>query len=189
MVAAPVVVSRIGFIQNSQSSVANGTRASLDMSSEPIQEDSPLIFVVDDDKSMRMLLRLAMEQEGYQVLEAQDGAACQAAYQHQKPDAILLDAVMPGMDGFACCRQLRTFTGSSVPVLMITVLDDPDSVEKAFAVGATDYITKPIHWVVLRHRVRYLLQQSQISKQLESTNRELERLACLVASYKETNLL
>jgi PleD family two-component response regulator len=141
--------------------------------------------VVDDDKSMRMLLRLALEQEGYQVLEAQDGTACLAAYQHQKPDAILLDAVMPGMDGFACCTELRRFRGSTVPVLMITVLDDPDSVEQAFAVGATDYITKPIHWAVLRHRLRCLLEQSRLSKQLEQANLELERLACLVASYEE----
>ncbi len=162
--------------------------AGLDMSTDPFQEDSPLIFVVDDDKSMRMLLRLALEQEGYQVLEAQDGAACLAAYQHQKPDAILLDAVMPGMDGFACCTELRTFKDSIVPVLMITVLDDPDSVEQAFTVGATDYITKPIHWVVLRHRLRYLLEQFQLSKQLEAANIKLERLARLKASYEETNL-
>lgn len=158
------------------------------MSSDPVQEDSPLIFVVDDDKSMRMLLRLALEQEGYQVFEAQDGAGCLAAYQDQKPDAILLDALMPGMDGFACCTKLRTFPGFPVPVLMITVLDEPDAVEQAFAVGATDYITKPIHWAVLRHRLRYLLQQSRLSKQLESANLELQRLACLLARYEAKNL-
>lgn len=158
------------------------------MSTNPVQDDSPLIFVVDDDKSMRMLLRVALEQEGYQVLEAQDGAACLAAYKHYQPDAILLDAVMPGIDGFACCTQLRSLPGSTVPVLMITVLDDPDSVEQGFAVGATDYITKPIHWAVLRHRVRYLLQQSLLLKQLEKANRELERLALLVARYEGTGL-
>lgn len=158
------------------------------MSNDRVEEDSPLVFVVDDDKSMRMLLRLALEQEGYQVLEAQDGTACLAAYQHQKPDAILLDAVMPGMDGFACCTQLRTLPDSTVPVLMITVLDDPDAVEQAFAVGAADYITKPVHWAVLCHRVRRLLEQSRLSKQLQSANRKLERLACLVARYEQTNL-
>lgn len=155
------------------------------MSTNPVQKNSPLIFVVDDDKSMRMLLRVALEQEDYQVLEAQDGAACLAAYQNQKPDAILLDAVMPGIDGFACCTQLRTLT-DTVPVLMITVLDDPDSVEQAFAVGATDYITKPIHWAVLRHRVRRLLEQSRLYKQLESANLELERLTSIVARYEKT---
>ena len=136
-----------------------------------------------------MLLRIALEQEGYQVLEAQDGKACLAAYQHRQPDAILLDAVMPVMDGFACCSQLRTFPGGDrTPVLMVTVLDEPDAVERAFAVGATDYITKPIHWAVLRHRVRHLLQQSLLFKQLQSAHRELERLASLVARYEGTNL-
>jgi PleD family two-component response regulator len=159
------------------------------VSTDPVQEDSPLILVVDDDKSMRMLLRLALEQEGYQVLEAQDGEACLATYQHCQPDAILLDAVMPVMDGFACCSQLRTFPGGErTPVLMVTVLDDPDAVERAFAAGATDYITKPIPWAVLRHRVRHLLQQSLLSKQLQSAHRELERLASLVAGYEGRNL-
>lgn len=159
----------------------------LNMSTNPVSENSPLIFVVDDDKSMRMLLRVALELEGYQVLEAQDGAACLQAYENQKPDAILLDAVMLGMDGFACCTQLRT-SGSTVPVLMITVLDDPDSVEQAFAVGATDFITKPIHWEVLRHRVRIMLEQSRLYKQLESANLELERLTQIVARYEGNNL-
>ena len=159
------------------------------MSTDPVQKDSFLILVVDDDKSIRMLLRIALEQEGYQVLEAQDGKACLAAYQHRQPDAILLDAVMPVMDGFACCSQLRTFPGGDrTPVLMVTVLDEPDAVERAFAVGATDYITKPIHWAVLRHRVRHLLQQSLLFKQLQSAHRELERLASLVARYEGTNL-
>ena len=159
------------------------------MSTDPVQKDSSLILVVDDDKSIRMLLRIALEQEGYQVLEAQDGKACLAAYQHRQPDAILLDAVMPVMDGFACCSQLRTFPGGDrTPVLMVTVLDEPDAVERAFAVGATDYITKPIHWAVLRHRVRHLLQQSLLFKQLQLAHRELERLASLVARYEGTNL-
>lgn len=164
------------------------TTLGLDMSTDPFQEDSPLIFVVDDDKYMLMLLRLALEQQGYQVLEAQNGAACLAAYQYQKPDAILLDAVMPGMAGFACCTELRKFKGSTVPVLMIAVLDEPNSVEQAFTLSATNYITKQIPWVVLRHRVRYLLEQLQLSKQLEAANIKLERLVCLMAGYEETNL-
>jgi PleD family two-component response regulator len=71
---------------------------------------------------------------------------------------------------------------------MITVLDDPDAVEQAFAVGASDYITKPIQWSVLRHRLRRLLQQSQIYQHLEAANLELERLNSIVARYEGTNL-
>jgi len=133
------------------------------MSTDLIQDNASLILVVDNDKSMRMLLRLALEQEGYQVAEVSDGESCLAAYQRRQPDLILLDALMPVMDGFTCCTQLQDIPGGNrTPVLMITGLDDPDSVERAFEVGAVGYITKPIHWTVLRHRVRYLIQQSQI---------------------------
>ncbi len=155
------------------------------MSTDVVQQESPLILVVDDDKSMRMLLRLALEQEGYIVLEAEDGEECLAVIQRRQPDAILLDAIMPVMDGFACCSRLRSLQCSDrIPVLMLTVLDEPDAVERAFGVGATDYITKPIHWTVLRYRLRYLLQQSQLYKQLEKANLELQRLGCLVARYE-----
>jgi len=82
------------------------------------------------------------------VLEAQDGEACLATYQHCQPDAILLDAVMP-VDGCSHCGP----SWGAHACVDGTVLDDPDAVERAFAVGATDYITKPIHWAVLRHRV------------------------------------
>ncbi|MDX2096599.1 MAG: PleD family two-component system response regulator [Leptolyngbyaceae cyanobacterium bins.59] len=140
----------------------------------------PLILVVDDDRSMRMLLGLAMEREGYQVAQAQDGEQCLSMVRQLQPNMILLDAVMPGMDGFVCCQQLQTLPGGDrTPVLMITVLDDQDSVDQAFAAGATDYITKPIHWAVLRQRVRRLIEQTQLRQQLEQANRELERLANL----------
>lgn len=166
---------------------------------------SPLILVVDDDKTMRLLLRRAMEQEGYQVVEASDGEQCLDTYTSRKPDLILLDAVMPVMDGFSCCIQLQALAGDdattetlpmfgteyalgktqartlarSTPILMITGLEDPESVDRAFDAGATDYVTKPIHWAVLRQRVRRLLQQAQLYKQLEAANLALQRLATL----------
>ncbi len=96
---------------------------------------------------------------------------------------------MPGMDGFTCCSTLRTLPGSDrIPVLMLTVLDNQDAVEQAFIVGATDYTTKPIHWTVLRYRLRRLLQQSLLYKQLEEANREVQRLTLLLARYEGTNL-
>ncbi len=150
------------------------------------QKDPPLILIVDDDKSMRILLRQAMKKEGYQVAEAKDGEECLAVYERLQPDIVLLDAMMPVMDGFTCCTQLQAlFEGEMpsgtlrdrTPVLMITGLDDQASVDRAFEVGASDYVTKPIHWAVLRQRVRRLLQQSQLYKQLELANQALQRLA------------
>lgn len=112
------------------------------------------------------------------VEEFTNGEQCLAAYTRLKPDIILLDGMMPVMDGFTCCAQLRTLPGGeSTPVLMITGLEDEASVNWAFEVGATDYVTKPIHWAVLRQRVRRLLREVKLTQQLEQANQELQQLA------------
>lgn len=127
------------------------------------------ILVVDDDRTLRALLRLALEEDGYEVFEAKDGEQCLTDYQLHQPDMVLLDGVMPELDGFGCCQRLRNFAdGDLLPILMITVLDDQESVDQAFAAGATDYITKPIHWAVLSQRVRRLLKASSILKEAET---------------------
>ncbi|MEC4893609.1 MAG: PleD family two-component system response regulator [Oscillatoria sp. PMC 1051.18] len=151
----------------------------------------PLILVVDDEKTLRIILCRAMEKEGYRVVSVADGEEALAFCQQQQPDMILLDAMMPSMDGFTCCAKLQTLLGDDCPpVLMITALDDRGSVDLAFEVGATDYVTKPIHWAVLRQRVRRLLaerwamiqlrqsleKQRSLTKQLETVNQELQRL-------------
>jgi diguanylate cyclase (GGDEF)-like protein len=88
--------------------------------------------------------------------------------------------MMPVMDGFTCCQHFQELTGGdTTPVLMITSLDDPDSVDRAFNVGATDYITKPIHWPVLRQRVRRLIEQYHLYQKLEFANQQLQRLAMI----------
>ena len=168
-------------------------------------EKLPLILVVDDDRLIRRLIRQAMVREGYEVIEAANGKEALNLYLSESPNIILLDAQMPVMDGFTCCHNLQRISQDSLevnieenedldyisqtdkilayidrtPVLMITALDDTDSVDKAFAVGATDYITKPINWAVLRQRVRHLLVQAQLYRQLELANNELKRLATL----------
>lgn len=140
-----------------------------------------VVLVVDDDKVMRYLLRQAMEQEGYLVIEASNGEQCLEAFKEKIPDIVLLDAIMPVMDGFTCCSRLRELPEGDdrKPILMITGLEDKASVDRAFEVGATDYVTKPIHWAVLRQRVRRLLRQAQLYRQLEVANYELHRLATL----------
>lgn len=142
----------------------------------PSQADSPLVLVVDDDRSLRALLCFAMEEEGYQVVEANNGENCLAEFMRLQPDLVLLDAVMPVMDGFTCCSQLRTLPiAEHTPVLMITVLDDRESVDRAFTVGATDYVTKPIHWPVLRQRVTRLLEVSCSHRQVKKITEALQK--------------
>ncbi|GBF81418.1 two-component sensor histidine kinase [Aphanothece sacrum FPU1] len=131
---------------------------------------------MDDDRAMRTLLKVAMEEEGYRVIEAKNGQQCLEEYNRAKPDMILLDAIMPEMDGFTCCQQLRALQNDVyLPILMITALDDQDSIDQAFVVGATDYVTKPIYWSVLSQRVRHLLETSQALQELQSLKYQLER--------------
>jgi adenylate cyclase len=137
----------------------------------------PQILIVDDEESQQLMMRRVMEKEGYRVLEASNGAECLEICHSDPPDIVLLDALMPVMDGFDCCAMLQALpTTYNVPVLMITALDDKQSVNRAFEVGATDYITKPIHWAVLIQRVRRLIQQSQLHKQLIESQAQNERL-------------
>jgi diguanylate cyclase (GGDEF)-like protein len=147
----------------------------------PVEEnlnDSPLILVADDDRVTRACLRQAMEQEGYRVVEAHDGESCLATFSQLHPDVVLLDAVMPVMDGFTCCMNLKNIEGGGrTPVLIITALEDADSVNQAFEAGAVDYVTKPIHWAVLFQRVRHVINQVRLYEELEKANQELRRLA------------
>ncbi|MFG6094973.1 response regulator [Leptothoe sp. ISB3NOV94-8A] len=137
---------------------------------------NPLILIVDDDRSLQMLLTVAMEQEGFKAVQANSGEQCLNDYHRLQPDMVLLDAVMPGMDGFECCHKLRQLPhAGQIPILMITVLDNPEYVDKAFQAGATDYITKPIQWPVLSHRVHRLLDAYQNAQQAELSLQVLKR--------------
>ncbi|MFK8183615.1 MAG: PleD family two-component system response regulator [Phormidesmis sp.] len=144
---------------------------------------NPLILIVDDDRTLQMMLKVAMEQEGFSVVQAGSGEQCIQDYQRLQPDMVLIDAMMPGIDGFECCRQIRQRPGAKqVPILMITVLDKPEFVERAFQAGASDYITKPISWAVLSHRVRALLERYQHARQAEIIKDSLSRYQ----AWKET---
>jgi CheY-like chemotaxis protein len=96
-----------------------------------------LILVVDDDRLTRMYLCELLKQAGYQVVEASNGLEAIATYTRLHPDLVLLDAIMPEMDGFSCCAQLQALSDDKkAPVLIVTAFDDPATVEEAFAVSA-----------------------------------------------------
>lgn len=126
------------------------------------------ILVVDDDPSMRLVLRTMLEQDGHLVEEAEDGATALSMFEHNPPDLVLLDAKMPGMDGFAVCAQLRKgFRTTDVPIVMITALTDESSIARAFDAGATDYTTKPVNPLLLRHRVQRTIAASRRQTRIE----------------------
>jgi diguanylate cyclase (GGDEF)-like protein len=123
-----------------------------------VASDQPLILIADDDKATRVLLRRVMEREGYRVVAAETGAEAVRLCQSVAADLILLDYIMPELDGVEACAQIRALDRyKATPVLMITSLDDDASIHRALVCGASDYVTKPILLPVLRQRVRHLL--------------------------------
>ena len=117
-------------------------------------EERPVVVLADDDPSIRLMVRHVLESEDFDIVEASDGLEAIKAVEKYHPALILLDAVMPGIDGFTTCQQIKDNGHADIPVMMITGLDDDASVERAYEVGAIDFITKPIKWAVLKHRVK-----------------------------------
>jgi diguanylate cyclase (GGDEF)-like protein len=117
-------------------------------------EERPIVVLADDDPSIRLMVRHVLESEDFDIVEASDGIEAIKAVEKHHPALVLLDAVMPGIDGFTTCQQIKDKGHTDIPVMMITGLDDDASVERAYEVGAIDFITKPIKWAVLKHRVK-----------------------------------
>ena len=120
------------------------------------------VLVADDDPVMRLLMLEMLAQVGLDAIEAQDGIEAVALAQSRKPDLVLMDVDMPRMDGFAACGAIRKAErdGACVPIVMVTGSDDIEAVTHAYEVGATDFVSKPINWPILGHRVLYVLRAS-----------------------------
>jgi signal transduction histidine kinase len=134
-----------------------------------------LILIVDDDPVGRTLMRDTLEDEGFLVVEAENGIegcrCCDACV----PSLVVVDAMMPLMDGFELCLELRRRPATAnVPILMATGLDDLDSIARAYEVGATDFIAKPLNWTLLTHRIRYMLRAARAADDLRSAKEVAE---------------
>src|SRR5690242_6442597 len=141
----------------------------------PTNNAKPVALIVDDDAMMRLLIRQALERSGFLCHEAVNGASALEKFPELQPDIVLLDVMMPQMDGYEACTRLRQRPdGLMVPVLMLTGLDDLESINRAYEVGATDFISKPISWGVLGHRARYMLRASQAIRDLAKHQATLE---------------
>ena len=130
--------------------------------------NSSNILVVDDDRTVRMALVDAFTRENYEVEEANNGMQALNICKRHMPDLVLMDAVMPELDGFDACQMIRELPhGSDIPVLMITALDDEQSIIRAFSSGATDYVSKPINFSVIKQRVARLIKASKAEKDVK----------------------
>ena len=125
------------------------------------------MLVVDDDRAMRLAISEVLENDGHRIESASNGSHALEICKRQMPDVILMDAVMPELDGFTACKQIRALPeGNLTPVLMITALEDERSIDHAFSVGATDYIPKPLNFTVLRGRIHRLLHASRAERHI-----------------------
>jgi diguanylate cyclase (GGDEF)-like protein len=135
----------------------------------PVRPAPPLVLVADDDRLLRQQARQALEADGYAVCEAADGVEALACFESRQPDLALVDVVMPRLDGFLVCRELRArHPGRPVPILVMTAFDDAGAIERAYEMGATDTIAKPLPWALLSRRIRFLLRTSQDLEELQA---------------------
>ena len=138
--------------------------------------DRPRVLLVDDDEVNLLLTSIALRERGFAITEATSGDRAIRMLADWSPDVVVLDALMPGLDGFQTCRELRALPGfESMPVLMLTGLDDDASITRAYEAGATDFFVKSTQWSLLAGRLRYLLRSSRTRLELERSKRNLTR--------------
>jgi DNA-binding response OmpR family regulator len=116
------------------------------------------ILVVDDSATIVMMVRMVLGRDRYQVITAGDGVEGVAKARAERPDLVLMDVVMPRMSGFEACRELRAHADTSeIPIILVTTRGEPESVEKGFESGCSDYVTKPINGLELLSKVQSCL--------------------------------
>ena len=114
------------------------------------------ILLADDDATVRLLMQAALEKAGFDVTVACDGTEAIRLFEQAPADMVMLDVEMPGMDGYQVCSYLRKKIGDELPIMMVTGMDDMQSINHAFEAGATDFIAKPINWNLIAYRILYL---------------------------------
>jgi DNA-binding response OmpR family regulator len=127
--------------------------------------DSSTILLVDDEDSIQKLLAYPLEREGYRVLQARDGVEALEQFASERVDLVVLDIMLPKLDGLEVCKRLRA--ESEVPIIMLTARDDELDKVLGLELGADDYITKPFSIREFRSRVRALLRRAAVSRQFD----------------------
>ena len=135
----------------------------------------PVILVVDDDPATRLFIRGALEPAGMVVSEATGGREALAMFETLSPDLLVLDIMMPDVDGYLTCSRIRSLPrGKRLPILIMSGLEDAKSIAQAYEHGATDFINKPVNATILCHHIRYMLRTSNVLQALLQSESRLE---------------
>jgi diguanylate cyclase (GGDEF)-like protein/PAS domain S-box-containing protein len=136
--------------------------------------ERPRVLLAEDDPTTRLLVTESLGLNGFIVDGAANGKDALELFERTRPQIVLTDVMMPLLDGFGLCAALRAHPAAAqLPILMMTGLEDHKSISRAYAVGATDFITKPINYALLGHRVHYLLRASEAMTRVASGERRL----------------
>ena len=134
-----------------------------------------MVLVVDDDMVVRIMVRETLEEAGFLVEEAEDGDQALSAVERLRPELVLLDIMMPGLDGYEVCKKLKADERTKdIPVIFLSAKDEEDDIVKGFELGAVDYISKPISREILKVRVR---AQTELKRQRDLLISLLEKRA------------
>ena len=136
--------------------------------------DSSTILLVDDEDAVQKLLAYPLERDGFRVVQARDGEEALARFAEERVDLVVLDLMLPKLDGLEVCKRLRS--SSSVPIIMLTARDDELDKVLGLELGADDYITKPFSIREFRSRVRALLRRAAIPATVEEETLERDGL-------------
>jgi len=131
---------------------------------------SKIILTIDDDAAITELLSMLLQTHGYEVLTANSGESGVRVIEDKKPDVVILDLMMPGMDGWQVCKETRKF--SNVPILVLSALDDPSMIASALDAGADDYLVKPVSSNILVAHINKLIRRTGT---LDSSNDSASR--------------
>ncbi|MGB5247324.1 MAG: EAL domain-containing protein [Woeseia sp.] len=139
-----------------------------------LKNQSPLALVADDDATVRTIMGQVLEQAGFRVEEASDGRMALERFAECRPDVVLLDVEMPYVDGYTVCQRIRMLDElRDTPIFIMTGRDDPESIQQAYDAGATDFVSKPIAWTTVPHRVRFVLRASAALNEIKGLVRAM----------------
>ena len=137
----------------------------------------PLVLIADDDEFMLELFGTALEGAGFDVDTVSDGQAAITRFCEISPDLVILDILMPGVNGYDACSTIRqSLKGRYSPIIVVTGLDDSESIAKAFKVGATNFITKPINWELFEHEVWFIWRANRALREIEYYSKRVNEL-------------